>query len=97
VARIVAVEDALEGLPWTIKGLPACVLPEGLRGRIGRTSNRWYVDAERQRDRALLFVPDVLAFAKREACRFCDLDARCDGVAERWLLDGLVGALRPLR
>ena len=36
-------------------------------------------------------------FAKRESCRFCDLDGRCDGVAERWLQQGLIGPLVPLR
>jgi hypothetical protein len=48
-------------------------------------------------DRALLFQPDVLRFAKREGCRFCDLDPHCDGVAEAWSRTGLVPALVPIR
>lgn len=100
VPRIRAALPALEGLPWVLKGLPACVLTEllprvDLEGRVWRSSNRWYVDAAHQRERALLFLPEVVRFAKREACRFCALDPRCDGVAEAWLAQGLVGPLVP--
>lgn len=92
--------DAMRQVPWTIKGLPPCLLVAGMPevvGHVGRSSNRWYVDAGHQRDRALLFLPDVVQFAKREGCRFCDLDPHCDGVAERWLRTGLVPALVPIR
>lgn len=88
-------------LPWAIKGIPICTLASHLNdsvsAHVSRTNNRWYVDSEHQLERALLFLPDVLAFAKREACRFCSADDRCDGVAEKWLQAGLVPALVALR
>jgi hypothetical protein len=84
--------------PWTVKGLPPCALgslvdPE----RVFRSSNRWYVDADHQLDRALLFFPEVVRYSKRELCRFCELDPRCDGVADRWLRSGVAPELRPVR
>ncbi len=103
VAAIEGCGTLLHGLPFTLKGLPACVLTPlrrsvpDLGARTGRTSNRWYVDADHQLDRALLFVPDVVRFAKAESCRFCEVDTRCDGVAEAWWRLGLAGALLPLR
>ncbi|MCA9491589.1 MAG: hypothetical protein KC621_16770 [Myxococcales bacterium] len=93
----------LAGLSFTVKGLPPCVLAPLRRGipdlaeRTGRTTNRWYVDVEHQLDRALLFVPDVVRFAKADTCRFCEIDPRCDGVADAWWRLGLAGALLPLR
>ena len=94
------------GLPelpggWSLKGLPVCTLERLAPGlsvhRTARTSNRWYVDAQHQLDRALLFLPDVLCFSKRESCRFCEADDRCDGVADQWLRSGLVPELVPIR
>ncbi len=61
-----------------VKGLPACYLAAA-RPLLGRTGNRWYVDADHQTDAALLFFPDVVAFHKAEACRFCALSDACDG------------------
>lgn len=93
----------LHGLPFTVKGLPPCVLAPlrraipDLAERTGRTTNRWYVDVDHQQDRALLFVPDVVRFAKADTCRFCEIDPRCDGVADAWWRLGLAGALLPLR
>ncbi|MEZ4236492.1 MAG: hypothetical protein R3F59_10100 [Myxococcota bacterium] len=101
VPRIRAALPALAALPWSLKGLPACALTEllpaeELQRRVSRSSNRWYVDAAHQRERALLFLPEVVRFAKREVCRFCALDPRCDGVAEAWLASGRVGPLVPV-
>jgi hypothetical protein len=83
------------GLGVTIKGLPACHLAE-LGGRVRKSTNRWYVDAEHQREGALLFFPGVLAFTKGDACRFCGADARCDGGLAAWLARPGVPPLRPL-
>ena len=80
---------------WGIKGLPACRLG-ALSDRLWRSGNRWYVDAEHQGTEALLFFPDVLRFAKGDACRFCALDGKCDGVPEPWLAAGLAGRLEPV-
>ena len=56
-------------VPITIKGIPACWLGE-LAGYTRRSVNRWYVDAEHQKDAAILFFPGVVAFAKADPCRF---------------------------
>jgi len=87
--------------PWGIKGLPRCALDplEGvvsLDHRIWRTRNRYYVDADHQRTDALMFEPDLVRLVKSDRCRFCAVDDRCDGVASRWLAEGLVEALTPL-
>lgn len=87
--------------PWGIKGLPRCTLRQldqevSLAGRIWRTRNRYYVDADHQRSRALMFEPDLVQLVKSDRCRFCAVDGRCDGVAERWLAEGLVLELLPL-
>jgi hypothetical protein len=94
--------DDLAG-PWGLKGLPLCALL-ALRGvvhdlheRVWRSGNRFYVDADHQLDEALVFFPDVVRFAKRDACRFCTVDGRCDGVAAEWLAQGLAGPLIPVR
>ena len=79
----VAVLDAGQ-VPCVIKGLPACYLGE-LSGRVRRSANRWYVDADRQKQRALLFFPDVVAFTKDDACRFCAMDGVCDGFFAAYL------------
>ena len=71
------------GIRVWIKGLPGCYLasPGGpdLASLIHRSANRWYVDADHQRERALMFFPDVVAFFKEDTCRYCALDWRCDG------------------
>ncbi len=71
------------GVPCVIKGLPGCYLASepgaGLATKVRRSANRWYVDADRQKDRAILFFPDVVSFAKDDACRFCPMDGACDG------------------
>jgi hypothetical protein len=83
------------GLPARIKGLPACHLGPHA-GRLARTANRWYVDAEHQRGDALLFFPDVVSFHKDDSCRFCDADARCDGSFADWLARPGAHPLRPI-
>jgi len=82
------------GVVAGIKGLPACkaMVPAA---RVWRSANRWYVDSEHQRGEALLFFPDVVAFAKGEGCRFCPLDGRCDGAPRIWVDAGVVGELSP--
>jgi hypothetical protein len=72
------------GVPCAIKGLPACYLG-ALARDLRRSGNRWYVDADRQRERALLFFPDVVAFHKAEVCRFCVRNADCDGFFATYL------------
>ncbi len=66
------------GVRVAIRGLPACLLGE-YAAMAGKTQNRWYVDADHQRERALCFFPDVVAFHKGDECRFCALNERCDG------------------
>lgn len=72
------------GLQATIKGLPACYLGADA-GRLRRTANRWYVDADHQKEQALLFFPDVVSFYKDEVCRFCAKDEACDGFFAAYL------------
>ncbi len=72
------------GVKVAIKGLPICYLGE-LGGLVRRSANRWYVDADHQLGKALLFFPDVVAFHKAEVCRFCTADARCDGFFATYL------------
>lgn len=72
------------GVPCAIKGLPACYLGD-LGVDLRRSGNRWYVDADRQQARALLFFPDVVAFHKDESCRFCARDGDCDGFFATYL------------
>ena len=78
------------GVRVWLKGLPGCYLGaaglsaptsagSALTDLIHRSANRWYVDADHQRERALMFFPDVVAFFKEDTCRFCALDGRCDG------------------
>jgi hypothetical protein len=89
--------DALRagGVDVGIKGLPPCTFGE-LGALCSRTRNRLYVDADHQRDRALLLFPDVLRFERVDACRFCAAAPRCDGAPSGALAAGLVGPLRPL-
>ena len=89
------------GMRVRVRGLPPCVLSTTSMagkwmGRACRTSNRWYVDADHQRDQALSFFPEVVRFAKPDSCRFCAASHRCDGVVEEWLSLGLTGPLTPL-
>ncbi|HHO53400.1 MAG TPA: hypothetical protein ENK18_21650 [Deltaproteobacteria bacterium] len=102
IAALLALDDPCTPR-WGIKGLPRCVLQPlaeripDLSDRVWRSVNRFYVDADHQRRAALLFQPDLVSFAKGDACRFCALDQRCDGVAAPWLEAGLVGPLEPVR
>ena len=71
------IQEQIARLPPSIQvaGLPPCLsLREGKK-----TSNRWYVDADHQKDSALLFFPDLLRYYKSESCRFCVENASCDG------------------
>jgi len=86
---------ARAGIQVTIKGLPACYLGE-LAAHTSRTANRWYVDADHQLDRALLFFPDVVAFHKDEACRFCPSNEACDGFFANYLRRPGFPPLRPV-
>lgn len=70
-----------------VRGLPACHL-NGLDVHQRRTTNRWYVDAAHQAADALLFLPDVVTFAKGDPCRFCAADPRCDGFFAAYLEAG---------
>jgi hypothetical protein len=83
------------GVRVAIKGLPACYLGE-LAVHAGRTANRWYVDADHQLDRALLFFPDVVAFHKGESCRFCPSNEGCDGFFATYLRRPGFPPLRPV-
>lgn len=91
--RAAAFHLANAGISVGIKGIPLCLLGD-LHGLTARSQNRWYVDAEHQREGALLFFPDVVRLAKGDVCRFCSLEPRCDGVAEAWMRAGLVPPLR---
>ncbi len=86
VSALRSAVDTLEraGVAVAIKGLPACYLGSDAR-LLGRSHNRWYVDADHQKDKALLFFPTVVAFHKDEVCRFCALDDRCDGFFAAYL------------
>jgi hypothetical protein len=92
--RPAVAEAQSAGVSPAIRGIPACLLAD-LGGLAGRTRNRWYVDADHQLDRALLFFPDVTAFHKEEACRFCAADARCDGFFATYLRRPGFGRLTP--
>lgn len=105
VAPIAATVDALNaavphlesaGLSVSIKGLPGCYLGR-LSKYIHRSANRWYVDADHQLDNAVLFFPRVVSFTKRESCRFCALDSRCDGFFATYLRRPGFPALEPVQ
>jgi hypothetical protein len=83
------------GIKTYIKGLPACHLGTDAH-RLGKTGNRWYVDADHQRTDALLFFPDVVAFHKDEICRFCSADGECDGFFATYLRREGFPPLRPV-
>ena len=98
LAGAVAPLDAA-GIPYGVKGLPPCAVRRRGAGEwveSWRSSNRWYVDADHQCGQALLFFPDVVRFAKADACRFCAVSSRCDGVVAGWLAAGLAGTLVPV-
>ena len=83
------------GIHARIKGLPACHL--GADGhRLGKTSNRYYVDADHQCAEAMMFFPDVVRFFKGEACRFCTMDGECDGFFATYLRRPGFPALHPI-
>jgi len=83
------------GIRTYIKGLPACHLG-GDAHRLGKTGNRWYVDADHQQAEALMFFPDVVSFHKDESCRFCSLDESCDGFFATYLRRQGFPPLRPV-
>ncbi|MFT5680039.1 MAG: hypothetical protein ACI8RZ_000944 [Myxococcota bacterium] len=83
------------GRAVNIKGLPVCYLGE-LARLVRRTHNRWYVDADHQQDRALLFFPGVVSFHKEDTCRFCTADAHCDGFFTEYLSRDGFPALAPI-
>ena len=83
------------GVNVQIKGLPACHLGEDAH-RLGRTSNRYYVDADHQMQDALTFFPDVVRFHKGEVCRFCALSGSCDGFFSTYLRRPGFPPLRPI-
>lgn len=72
------------GVRVEVKGLPACYLGRHA-SLLRRSRNRWYVDADHQREQALRFFPDVAAFTKLEVCRFCAADGMCDGFFATYL------------
>ncbi len=75
---------ATAGVAPRVKGLPACYLGQEADA-LSPSSNRWYVDADHQLGKALLFFPQVVAFHKGEVCRFCSRDGCCDGFFSAWL------------
>ncbi|MBN1335734.1 MAG: hypothetical protein JXB39_07215 [Deltaproteobacteria bacterium] len=83
------------GIQPRVKGLPACYLGEYAKC-LGPSQNRWYVDADHQKDGALLFFPDVVSFHKEEVCRFCRLDDTCDGFFATYLRRSGFPPLDPL-
>lgn len=85
----------VEGVAVRVKGLPACYLGPD-RGFLGRSQNRWYVDADHPKSQALMFFPDVVAFSKEEICRFCAEDGRCDGFFATYLMRPGFPALNPI-
>ncbi|MBX2800911.1 MAG: hypothetical protein KTR31_24735 [Myxococcales bacterium] len=104
-AVVEAMERALPQLAsrdWGVKGLPLCalqsLLPQvpDLPRRVWKSANRHYVDADHQGPGALLLQPDLQRLEKRDGCRFCAFDSRCEGVASPWLAAGLAGAVTPI-
>ncbi len=89
----VALEAALQELPdeISVSGIPPCLTK---RANLKQTSNRWYVDADHQKEKALLFFPDLLRYYKSDSCRFCKLNTQCDGFFRQYLTESV--QLRPL-
>lgn len=65
-----------------IVGIPKCL---SLRSLSKKTSNRWYIDADHQKDQALLFFPDLLRYYKSDECRFCSMATKCNGFFSQYL------------
>jgi len=83
------------GIRVQVKGLPACHLgAEAVR--LGKTHNRYYVDADHQAERALLFFPDVVRFHKADVCRFCTANGSCDGFFATYLRRDGFPPLQPI-
>jgi hypothetical protein len=61
-----------------VKGLPLCYLGERKVFTV-RTQNRYYVDRNRQFDKAVMFLSTELPFERFEACCVCSASERCDG------------------
>lgn len=80
ISKLELVKKAFENSPLKIfcKGLPICYL-HPLDFSYQQTQNRWYVDADHQKEEALLFLPDVIQYHKADSCRFCSFDSKCDG------------------
>lgn len=83
------------GVPVGVKGFPLCVLGTHLK-RAWRSKNRFYVDAEHQRDNALLFFPEVIQLQKLDRCRQCAVSHKCDGAPPKWLELGITGVIEPV-
>jgi hypothetical protein len=83
------------GIRARVKGLPACHLGHDAH-RLGKTSNRYYVDADHQCAEAMMFFPDVVRFFKGDACRFCALDGECDGFFATYLRRPGFPSLEPI-
>jgi hypothetical protein len=96
VAALLGQMDGWMGqVPWQVKGLPACLAgPFAARRR--RTRNRWYVDADHQGARAVLFFPDIARYAKVDRCRFCAADEVCDGAPAGWVTGETERLLQPM-
>ena len=75
-----AEDEGNDGAPLRAHGLA-----DQAHARLVRKSqNRWYVDADHQKEAALLFFPGVVTFAKGDVCRFCAADGACDGALPAW-------------
>ena len=87
------IETAIQGLPpdISISGIPPCL---SKKANLKQTSNRWYVDADHQKEKALLFFPNLLRYYKADSCRFCKLNTQCDGFFRQYLSQDIL--LRPL-
>ena len=79
-----SVQKAVEKIDPTIPivGIPKCL---SLRSASKKTSNRWYIDADHQKERALLFFPDLLRYYKSDECRFCSMTTDCNGFFSQYL------------
>ena len=97
VAALPGVLSALEasGIQAGVKGLPLCVLGD-LAHYAWKSGNRFYVDANHQKEGALLFFPEVVQFKKPDVCRHCTVNHQCDGAPAAWLDSGLVSGIGPV-
>ncbi len=86
---------AADGLVVRVSGGPPCLSgqpPEDCRP----VANRWYADADHQRDEALLFHRDLVRWVKVDACRACPLQGRCSGIPSGWVDTPLHAQVRPV-